>query len=367
VSCLLPSGSFAALDAFRVLAFLTLALIQVGATRVRAQIASKTVRAKASDGRQEKTETGRPIVIAHRGASGYLPEHTLAAYAYAHAVGADYIEQDVVLTRDEVPIVLHDVHLDAVTNVRHVFPDRVRDDGFFYAIDFTLDEIKQLRVRERTKRDGSQRVYPERFPHASCDFRIPTLSEAIDLVQGLNRSTGRCTGIYPEIKRPGWHRQQGFDISRIVVKLLASCGYQELSDPCIVQCFEANETRRMRNELGCGLRLVQLISDSGEALTIEALGELSEFANGVGPALELIVKSDSAGQYSITNLTDQCHRVGLVVHPYTLRADALPSYASSFTSLVKTLEQEAKVDGFFTDFPDQALNALKSTALETSR
>ena len=112
-------------------------------------------------------KTSSPIVIAHRGASGYLPEHTLAAKAMAHAMGAGFIEQDVVLSRDGAAIVLHDIHLDSTTNVAQCFPDRARTDGRFYAIDFDLQEIRQLRVHERThldvKRNGLA-VFTERFP-----------------------------------------------------------------------------------------------------------------------------------------------------------------------------------------------------------
>ena len=99
-------------------------------------------------------QAAEPIVIAHRGASGYLPEHTLAAKALAHGMGADFLEQDVVLSRDGVALVLHDIYLEATTNVEAVFPDRARDDGRFYAADFTLQEIKQLRAHERTDKEG---------------------------------------------------------------------------------------------------------------------------------------------------------------------------------------------------------------------
>lgn len=156
------------------------------------------------------------IVIAHRGASGYLPEHTLAAKAAAHAMGADYIEQDVVLSKDGVPMVLHDIHIDTVTDVADIFPDRARADGRFYAIDLTLDELKQLAVMERADEDGGQ-VFPDRFPRGASTFRVPTLAEEIELIQGMNLSTGREAGIYPEIKRPAWHRAQGQDISAIVL------------------------------------------------------------------------------------------------------------------------------------------------------
>jgi len=104
-----------------------------------------------------------PLVIAHRGASGYLPEHTLAAKALAHGQGADYLEQDVVLTADDVPIVLHDIHLDSTTDVADRFPDRARPDGRWYAVDFSLAEVRQLAVGERLGRDGTA-AFPGRFP-----------------------------------------------------------------------------------------------------------------------------------------------------------------------------------------------------------
>ena len=109
---------------------------------------------RATAGDQEATVPGQKLVIAHRGASGYLPEHTLAAKAMAYAQGADYIEQDLVMTKDGEIVVLHDHYLDTVTDVRHVFPERRRDDGRYYVIDFTLEEVKQLSVSERFKSDG---------------------------------------------------------------------------------------------------------------------------------------------------------------------------------------------------------------------
>ena len=167
----------------------------------------------------------RKTVIAHRGASGYLPEHTLAAKALAHGMGADFIEQDVVLTADDEAIVLHDIHLDTVTNVASQFPDRARPDGYFYAIDFSLEEIRRLKVHERVSRETRQAVYPQRFPDRHSIFRVPTLAEEIQLIQGLNKSTGRCAGIFPEIKSPAWHQSEGKDISRIVLEILARHGY----------------------------------------------------------------------------------------------------------------------------------------------
>jgi len=137
------------------------------------------------------TETTKEfIVIAHRGASGYLPEHTLEGAAAAHAMGADYVEQDVLLTRDDRLIVLHDLYLDAVTDVAERFPDRRRADGRHYAIDFSLEEIRSLRAHERTGPDGAPAL-PGRFPPDSPIFRVPTLEGAVELKIPPNSSGGR--------------------------------------------------------------------------------------------------------------------------------------------------------------------------------
>ena len=144
-------------------------------------------------------ELSKPIVIAHRGASGYLPEHTLAAKAMAHAMGADFIEQDVVLTRDGVPIVLHDIHLDYTTDVATRFPDYQRSDGHFYAIDLMLAQIRQLQAHERVQinPDGSREaVYPSRYPLQMGILRVPTLAEEIDLIAGMDRSRGKQKSRY---------------------------------------------------------------------------------------------------------------------------------------------------------------------------
>ncbi len=163
----------------------------------------------------EQQAAARFTVIAHRGAPGYLPEHTLAGVAMAHAMGADYIEQDVVLSRDGELLVLHDLTLDAVTDVAERFPGRERQDGRFYALDFDLAEIRTLRVHERRRADGEP-AFPGRFARSDVTFRVPTLREEIALIQGLNRSTGRDVGVYVEPKSPAWHRAEGRD-------LLAAC------------------------------------------------------------------------------------------------------------------------------------------------
>ena len=139
----------------------------------------------------------RPVVIAHRGASGHLPEHTLPAKALAYAMGADYLEQDIVATRDDQLVVLHDIHLDRVTDVARVFPGRARGDGRYYARDFDLEEILALKVHERTDARG-QRVFAGRFPSAGEDFRVHTLSRELELVADLCDNGAHPVGIYPE-------------------------------------------------------------------------------------------------------------------------------------------------------------------------
>jgi glycerophosphoryl diester phosphodiesterase len=167
--------------------------------------------------------TAAPLVIAHRGASGYLPEHTLEAKTLAYAMKPDYIEQDVVMTKDDQLVVLHDHYLDRVTDVAERFPNRARADGRYYAIDFTLAEIKTLRVTEGFDIDAQGNKvagFPDRFPLWKGDFTVPTLAEEIELIQGLNKTLGYNIGIYPEIKAPWFHRHEGKDISQAVLKVL---------------------------------------------------------------------------------------------------------------------------------------------------
>lgn len=191
------------------------------------------------------------LVIAHRGASGYLPEHTLAAKAMAYAQGAHFIEQDLVMSKDGHVVVLHDHHLDTVTNVAEKFPNRARADGRYYVIDFTLAELRELAVSERfTSSDGTKvPVYEQRFPLGKASFRIATFAEEIELVQGLNQSTGGTVGIYPEIKSPAFHRGEGKDISAAVLRVLKAYGYGEASDRAYLQCFDAGELQRIHGEL----------------------------------------------------------------------------------------------------------------------
>lgn len=311
-----------------------------------------------------------PLVIAHRGASGYLPEHTLPAKAYAHALGADFIEQDLVLTKDDVPVVLHDIFLDTVTDVARVFPERKRADGRYYALDLTLAELKRLRVSERFNARTGQPVYPKRFPAGQSAFQVSTLEEELQLLQGLNRSTGRVAGIYPELKQPKWHREQGRDISRAVLPVLVRYGYATKADPCYLQCFELTEVRRLRGELGWQGRLILLVEakakgDDGtdyEFLSTAAgLKSLGGIVDGIGPSIGRIVTWPAAGAApKFSNLVALAHAEKLAVHPYTIRIDELPRNCPSVEALHAALFQGAGIDGVFTDFTDVTAAWLKA-------
>ena len=323
-----------------------------------------------------------PLVVAHRGASGYLPEHTLEAKAMAHALGADFLEQDIVLTKDDVPIVLHDIYVDTVTDVATRFPDRKRGDGRFYALDFTLAEIKQLRVTERFNARTGQPVFPRRFPAGQSTFRLSTLEEELQLIQGLNKSTGRVVGIYPELKQPKWHREQGRDISRVVLPILAHYGYATKEAPCFLQCFELSELKRVRTELGWRGRTVLLIeakakgedgTDYNSVCTAAGMRELSSVVDGIGPAIGRIVTWTTSGEARFSDLVRFAHEAKLVVHPWTIRRDELPKNCPSVDALHAALFLGAAgaagtapgglgVDGIFSDFPDVTLAWLRQNA-----
>lgn len=328
--------------------------------------------------------TSPKIVIAHRGASGYLPEHTLPAKAMAYAQGADFLEQDLVMTKDNELVVLHDHYLDRVTDIAERYPDRARKDGRYYAIDFTLAEIKSLKFTEGfTLKDGKKvQTFPQRFPMGKSDFHVHTFSEEIEFIQGLNHSTGKNIGIYTEIKAPWFHRQEGKDISANVLDLLKQYGYTKKSDNVYLQCFDYNEVKRIKTELepqrGMDVKLVQLITTSDAKETQEqqngkwvnysyewmfrpgAMKTLAQYADGIGPDYHMLIAEGSLrGHIRLTDMVNEAHQNHLVVHPYTVRADRLPSWASSVDEVYDVLYNQAQVDGLFTDFPDKAVHFLQ--------
>jgi len=305
----------------------------------------------------------RPVVIAHRGASGYLPEHTLEAKALAYGLGADYLEQDLVASKDDALLVLHDIHLDRVTDVAERFPAGARSDGRWYARDLTLAEIRTLRVTERLDGEGRRANYPGRFPARSGNFRINTLAEEIALVRGLNASTGRRVGIYPEIKRPAWHRAEGVDLSALLLAALEGAGVTARSDAVYIQCFDAGELRRLREEFGTDFRLVQLLgeNDWGESdtdydamKTEQGLAALAATADAIGPWVGQLYTLDGHGRPRPGRLAADAHAAGLVVHPYTFRADDLAAGFRTLEEMLRWFVTELHIDGLFTDFPDRA-------------
>ena len=309
-----------------------------------------------SNQKKDIKSTKKITVVAHRGASGYLPEHTLASKVMAYAMQVDYIEQDVVLSKDDVPIVIHDILLDDVTNVLEKYPNRKREDGRYYVIDFTFEEIKTLVVTERFDSETGLQIYPNRFPKGTSSFRLHSLQDEIELIQGLNKSTGKNIGIYPEIKKPEFHHENGKDISKIVLNILSDYGYKTKNDKCIVQSFDAVELERIRKELKSQLFLVQLMEFSEQKNLLEFY---ASYADGIGPWYKHLISSKTADGFSFTPLIKEAHKLELVVHPYTFREDQLDEF-DSFEQMIDVIIHQAGADGGFTDFPDRMRKILQA-------
>ena len=314
----------------------------------------------------------RPLIIAHRGASGYRPEHTLAAYELAIDQGADVIEPDLVMTRDHVLVARHENEIGQTTDVAERFPDRRRDktiDGEpttgWFVEDFILAELKTLRARERL---------PERSHDYDGRFEVPTFEEILALVAARERETGRRIGLYPETKHPSYHQSLGLPITDSLIAALERHGYREVSDPIFIQSFEVENLRYARSRTR--LRLVQLIDTDGrpadfakrnegrqyrDLLTQAGLREIATYADGIGPSKQLVQPvSRGGGLLEPTSLVRDAHAAGLFVHVWTVRADPqfLPKgYAGDPLAEVRRLA-ELGVDGIFTDFPDLAVKAL---------
>lgn len=320
-----------------------------------------------------QSDAADKVVVAHRGASGYLPEHTLPAAAMAYAMGAHFQEQDVVMTRDDQLIVWHDLTLDRNTDVRHRYPGRARADGRHYVIDFTLAELRELQVTEGYRLSDSgeeQKIYPDRFPLWQSSFRVHTFAEQLEMIRGLNQSTGRDVGIYPELKSPAFHHEHGKDIGMAVISELKRFGYTSKDSNVYVQTFEFDELKRVKEEvfpaLDVELKLVQLMGDDEVydwILQPGGMRELARYADGVGPEKGMIISPESTrNRLLISSLVRDAHQAGMQVHPYTFRLDEgqVPAYADSFEHLLELFFFEANVDGLFTDFPDRAVQFLKS-------
>lgn len=278
----------------------------------------------------------QPLVIAHRGASAALPEHTLEAYTLAHAQGADFVEPDVVLTKDNVLVCCHDLTVTNEAAMRALYPDRSREDGKWYVIDFTLAELRATGDtigRNEMDIEGTS---------------IATLDEMIALIQRLNEVTGREVGIIPEPKSPTFHREEGLPIEPVLTETLHAHGYATRQDRAIIQCFDLASLERMREMTD--LRLVFLFSDPVED---EVLDDVATFADGIGPSRKLIIDE---GVVIDTHLIGRAQSRSLTVYPWTFGSDA--ALTARFFDL--------GVDGLFTDNPDVGVAVRLQTAVRVS-
>ncbi|WP_081618346.1 glycerophosphodiester phosphodiesterase family protein [Thioalkalivibrio sp. ALE31] len=288
-------------------------------------------------------------VLAHRGASGYLPELSLASVALAHAMGADYLEIDVVMSADGVPVAFHDHTLEATTDAEALFPDRARKDGARYVVDFEFEELRRLTRRER---------FADRYPREATGFGIATFEEVLQLVRALNERGGCSVGVMVELKGPGWYREQGLPVEERVAALLQRFGF--VGDVAYVLSFDVKSLKRMRSLTGPEGRVVQLVgagSENDPMVTDEGLDAIAVYADAIGPSKRRI-ESRSGMPVNDGRVVGMAQSRGLEVFPYTLRADRLPRGHESFESEVLAYADRYGVDGIFTDHPDQALSIL---------
>jgi len=311
-----------------------------------------------------------PLVIGHRGACGYRPEHTLASYDLAISLGADVIEPDLVSTRDGVLVARHENEICRTTDVADhpEFAERRTTKTVngrvltgWFTEDFTLAELRRLRARERIPhlRPGNTR-YDGRY-------RIPTLREVIDLAKRRSRRLGRQIAVCPETKQPTYFRSIGLPLEEPLVATLRHNGWVERSAPVMVQSFEAGSLRRLRRMVG--VRLVQLVDVSGRPYDRHVAGDLrgcgdlvtpgglrgiAEYADGIGPSKDLVIpRGDAAADRPTdpTRLVSDAHDAGLVVYPWTFRdQNGVTEYLDFFA---------AGVDGVFSDYPDAAAHARR--------
>lgn len=312
----------------------------------------------------------RPLVIAHRGASGHRPEHTLEAYALAIEMGADFIEPDLVITKDGVLIARHESELSRTTDVadRPEFADRRttrRIDGLevtgWFSQDFLLEEIKTLRTRER---------HPFRDHSYDGRFQMATFEEILDLAIRRSAEVGRTIGVYPETKHPSYFRSLGLPLEEPLLAALERVGWTDREAPVFIQSFETGNVRELRTRTG--VRLIQLLDVEGQPwdlagagdprtyqdlATPEGLAWIATYADGIGPNKRLVVPVDAEGRLSSpTSLVEDAHRAGLQIHPWTLRSD--PQFlASGYDRPEREYEMfyGLGVDGLFSDFPEVAV------------
>jgi glycerophosphoryl diester phosphodiesterase len=300
--------------------------------------------------------TSAPLIIGHRGASGHRPEHTLEGYRLAAEMGADFIEPDLVSTRDGVLIARHENDIGGTTDVAEKFPGRKTTksvDGQsitgWFTEDFTLAEIKTLRARERL---------PFRSHEYDGRFRVPTFDEVIQLAQQLGRELNRPIGVYPETKHPTYFRGIRLPLEDTLLASLDRAGWNRRDAPVFIQSFEGGNLRALRSQTR--VRLIRLVSSPSD-VTDAALKDIASYADGIGPEKRLVIPVDSDGTvHPATDLVPRAHALGLLVHIWTIRIDKefLPAGYHGRADTEYEQFRDAGVDGLFTDFPDAAAHAL---------
>ena len=302
----------------------------------------------------------RPLIIAHRGASGHRPEHTLEGYRLAVEMGADFIEPDLVSTKDGVLIARHENEIGGTTDVADRFPDRKRTktiDGQsmtgWFTEDFTLAEIKTLRARERLA-----------FRSHAYDgkFEIATFDQVIELAQQLGTAAGRPVGVYPETKHPTYFRGMHLPLEEKLLASLQKHGWNRREAPVFIQSFEQENLRVLRKQTK--VRLIQLVS-AAAMVEGDGLKSIAAYADGIGPEKRLVVPVNADGSLGTpTDLVTRAHAAGLLVHIWTIRVDKefLPSGYHGRPEAEFEQFRQLGVDGVFTDFPDVAAKSYASGA-----
>ncbi|WP_222102919.1 glycerophosphodiester phosphodiesterase [Sphingorhabdus sp. SMR4y] len=323
-----------------------------------------------------------PIIIAHRGASGERPEHTLAAYQLAIDQGADFIEPDLVLTRDGILVARHENDISATSDVadRPEFAGRrtvktidgSQHDGWFTE-DFTLAELKTLRARERLPdlRPGNMQY--------DGQYEIPTFEEVLQLLEAHAAKTGRRIGVYPETKHPSYFAALGLNHDEPLLKLLQQYGYDGADDPVFIQSFEVGNLQVLNGKTG--VRLVQLVASEGgppdmagqsyaAMITAAGLKDMARYADGIGPSKDMVIGRNAIGRLGApTGLVEAAHKAGLAVHPWTFRRENyfLPTDFKSGIDPRDTGDLAGEIrayiatgiDGLFSDNPAQAVTAAR--------
>ncbi len=283
-----------------------------------------------------------PVVIAHRGASGVLPEHTLEGYRLAIEQGADFIEPDLVMTKDGHLVARHDRYLSTTTNVADhpEFADRKRDtDGRedWFVEDFTLAEIRTLRAVQPF--DGRDVGYDGRFA-------IPTFEEILALLDDVNAGRNAPVGVYPELKHPAHFIAEGLDPVPPLLSALAAHGYDRGRGRVMIQCFEPETLRRLRAAADYPLVALIYPLDGDSSTPSLSLEKVADTVDGVGPSKAFLF----GPAFAPTDYVSRAHALGLKVHVWTLRDDSTPAAFGSAAAEYRAVFEQG-VDGIFTDFP----------------